>query len=657
VTTIVITPDENFLAYVLCSLSQIARFGRRADGVVLVVPASTPEQNLVDLVSAASRLGIALSVVPLSEADSQCIEQFRPLRRQDVASYATYIRLLIPEVLREHDEVLYLDVDTLIRAPLDELLEWKLREPLAAVTELDGSGEHLFGTSQTPYFNGGILRMSLERLRGLKLWEAAQDVLSKRQDIRWYDQDVLNVLFEGRFDSLPLTFNVSDRLVRQNLGLPLFEDPAIVHFNGGTKPWQPNATSRFAREWQKLDAETRAAMQVHHAAQSSGPADYARSDSLVSAYAKRRAQGHGKLSSLARVILPADAKASAQRAAQLARRSALGATRNVLGNLERIERRLNGTSAPGLRSDARAVAQARAVSVLAGRKGLPPDEGSHELDLMVSVARSGTNALGVALQQSCAELNWMNELYLGAGWSQLQAGELAEVYPWFVSQSPELIASMPRAERIEAFRSFKTKVSEHAVDLTKAILRKRSGRTLIKIFPEQLNASALEEILAVFRPRLLFVRREMIFTHVSRLRASHRDACESTFAKSWMNTDLTEVEFAVDERQALQYAAHCDDWFDSVEVLAEGLGLQGAWVTYRGLFATGDDVARLELLYPGATFAKTPGSKGLQSTMLVQDRKTDPSVLALIKAVASLSTFAQAQLLRLPGRHASSADT
>ena len=66
-TTIVLAADERYLPYVPCTLAQISRFGRRADGVVLVVPQSVTMEDLDEVNGAATRHDVALDVVRASE--------------------------------------------------------------------------------------------------------------------------------------------------------------------------------------------------------------------------------------------------------------------------------------------------------------------------------------------------------------------------------------------------------------------------------------------------------------------------------------------------------------------------------------------------------------------------------------------------------------
>ena len=644
-TSIVITPDEYYLPYVPCLLAQIARYGQRAESVIIVVPAETQCNSLTDIKSVATMHDISLDIVPLSQRDGLRIAGFTPMHYHGSPSYFTYSRLLLAEILPHHDDVLYLDIDILVRGPLDDLIAWKLHHPLGAVPELIGTGAHLFGTSQLAYFNGGILRMSLERMRQERLWEQSQDILTTRKDIRWYDQDVLNILFRERFDSLPLTFNVSDMLIRRQLGLPIFDDPAVVHFNGPTKPWHQAAISSFSREWRKRNSEVAAALLLREHVAGLHNADINEADNRPSSFYVSCAQGHGRLISIARSLLPANAK-------RLAKKSASAAVDRLVCRLEYIQNYLQPFPQPMLSTPGKTTKPARQKNSYNRQKMSSGIDQERGLDLLISVARSGTNALGAVLQSSRPDVHWMNELYLGVGWANLREGELASQFPWFTNHGPASIEGISPRDRPAAFRSFAETMSTHAVDLTAKILESRQGRTLIKIFPDQLRGEVLEDIMRVFRPRLLFVRREMIFTYVSRLRAIQLDECEGTFAKSWRDNDLTDVQYAIDERKALQYAAQCNSWFDCLENLANDLGLYSTWLTYSGLFTTGAEVPLLQAFYPGHTLlTASPDSGGLQSSLKVQDRRTDASVLGMLKAFSALSASAQAQLLQLPGNH------
>lgn len=313
-TSIVLAADEQYLPYVVCTLSQLARFGRGADGVTLLVPATAALDGLADLAAAATLHGVALDVVPVSE--------LAPMRASGLLidsehiSYFTYVKLLLAERLPRLDDVLYLDIDTLIRAPLDPLLSWELRHPLAAVEELGRNSRRMFGTSRDAYFNAGVLRMSLSRMRRERVWEQAQEILATQRGLRFQDQDVLNLIFRSRFDILPCTYNMFDSLSLVNRDLWNMRDPALVHFAGPIKPWHRAAESGFAREWRRQYS------QALRASAYSGPPTID-SDAAV----QRPSPRNGGASGLARRMIPTPVR----RAARSALRRVLD---RIIGRLE-----------------------------------------------------------------------------------------------------------------------------------------------------------------------------------------------------------------------------------------------------------------------------------------------------------------------------------
>ena len=610
-TAVVMAADEHYLPYVRCSFAQLSRFGRRAEGVTLVVPAGVDSELLADVHATASVHGVQLDVVPVSELDvlsaRQVITDYRHV------THHTYCKVLLAEVLPHLDEVLYLDVDTLIRVPLDDLLAWRLTNPLGAVAELGDAGVHLFGTPRPPYFNAGVLRMSLRRFREEQVWDRAQQLFG-HHEITLQDQDVLNQIFMNRFDSLPQTFNVFDDLAHNHKELAILRDPAIVHFCGATKPWHPAARTPFAREWRRWYAQAT----FSPAARGYGPVEYGE---------KRSAEpGRPILAGLARRTLPASARRAAKSAAS-------DLVDRALVRLDDIRSTLSRPPAPS---------HMPSWGTLSELTEAPPDE-DHHLDLMISVPGSGTNALGEAIRHSRPDVNWISELYSGAP-RDLNDGELAARFPWFAAGDPEVRQSLSPGERARATGDFVAKMNEHVVELTQAVIETRTGRALIKVFPGQLHPSALGKLLAAFRPRLLILRRDLVFTYISSLRA--------TQANSWRESDLPEVPPVVRDQDALNYAMRSDSWINGVAGLARSLRLQTTWLTYAGLFSTGDDVRQLAAFYPGAPIPVDVRSGSLQSSMAIQDHRTDASVLAMVRAVSSLSATAQTNLLRLPGNPA-----
>jgi len=188
---------------------------------------------------------------------------------------AAYLTLYLPELLPDSKKILYLDHDVLIRddrffslwdIPLDNKL-------LAAVPTI---GVPFIGSKkgipnwrdlgldpQARMFNSGIVLFDLERCRKENLTKrAVQYAESEGHNTRLADQQTLNVVLNGNWKSLPLIFNAAMKVLNDNSGVFSLwkkedveiarDNPCIVHFLGGSKPWHLKCKTKFTSEWRDV---------------------------------------------------------------------------------------------------------------------------------------------------------------------------------------------------------------------------------------------------------------------------------------------------------------------------------------------------------------------------------------------------------------------
>ena len=165
-------------------------------------------------------------------------------------------RLLLPEVLADLDRVVYLDADTLVLQPLDELWRTPLEgralgavrnvvEP-AMVARLTALGV----PDPSRYLNSGVLVMDLERMRRNRSAAALLRCVHERGgELLWVDQDALNLVLGDDWHELHPRWNAQNSLwdwsdwAADVLGADRAEqargDPAVLHFEGPwlCKPW------------------------------------------------------------------------------------------------------------------------------------------------------------------------------------------------------------------------------------------------------------------------------------------------------------------------------------------------------------------------------------------------------------------------------------
>ena len=167
------------------------------------------------------------------------------------------LRLFAPRILPENiDQILYLDVDTVISSSLNELATMKLDEEtaLAAVKDLvrfdDYSRLGIDGNKHT-YFNSGVMLLNMAYWRKHNIGDKCLQQLVKHSTLyKFPDQDALNVVCEGKTAYLHPKYNcllffyarkeflkARVRTEEYDRVLEAIEQPAIIHYVFVNKPW------------------------------------------------------------------------------------------------------------------------------------------------------------------------------------------------------------------------------------------------------------------------------------------------------------------------------------------------------------------------------------------------------------------------------------
>jgi len=166
-------------------------------------------------------------------------------------SEATYYRLYIEDLVPCYvNEILYLDCDVVcLTSPLKELQKLSKRikstEQIIAVhTELfraEENEEIFLNLEDTlkKYFNAGVMYIDLQRWRDFAIQQKAEIIIKEKQDnLTYWDQDVLNILFNGNYFELDEKFNFKiggNNYFDESVSVPY--DTVFVHYMGSKKPW------------------------------------------------------------------------------------------------------------------------------------------------------------------------------------------------------------------------------------------------------------------------------------------------------------------------------------------------------------------------------------------------------------------------------------
>lgn len=186
--------------------------------------------------------------------------RLRRLVIYDHFGVVAYFRILIPDLLPGSvHRAIYLDCDTLVLDDVGKLWDSDLRgRCLGAVQDLFlprleiGLRRHrsLGLPGRAKYFNSGVLVMDLDRWRSGNIGEKVLDHIERnREYIRFPDQDGLNAVLAGKWTEIDVRWNSPLHVLMfrswksspydRKTYFDLLSRPAVVHFTGGPKPWQP----------------------------------------------------------------------------------------------------------------------------------------------------------------------------------------------------------------------------------------------------------------------------------------------------------------------------------------------------------------------------------------------------------------------------------
>lgn len=205
------------------------------------------------------------------------------LKAKEHISTETYYRFLILDILKMYPKVIYLDCDMIIRHDISELYDVELGDNMiAAVIDPDFAGQCNGANTDTlsycrdvlklkdplDYFQAGVLvfhvKKMIEKISVQKLFE-----MSDIGDYKYSDQDILNIVCEGKITYLDMRWNVLtdnnnyrwQHVIKSapNYIMDAYEiarkNPYIIHYAGASKPWK-NPQDDFAKEFWKVARST-----------------------------------------------------------------------------------------------------------------------------------------------------------------------------------------------------------------------------------------------------------------------------------------------------------------------------------------------------------------------------------------------------------------
>ena len=166
-------------------------------------------------------------------------------------SEATYFRLFIEDYIdKSHDFLIYLDADvvciknpipyfnSIIQSMIDnDFTVAAMNDP--SMPEIDERSINL-GIKSGRYFNAGVMIINYSKWidQDIKT-KSTQIIKEKKEKLILWDQDVLNIIFDGKFQNIDQEFNYRmDILNFSDKEISSIQNNVyLIHYFGKSKPW------------------------------------------------------------------------------------------------------------------------------------------------------------------------------------------------------------------------------------------------------------------------------------------------------------------------------------------------------------------------------------------------------------------------------------
>lgn len=265
---VVFATDEEYLPITAVALTSVAAnfLDDRKLRVFILVDRPMPGDDANRFRQLSEKYKIELQEVVVSAAD------FASVRTTRGISSATYFRLCMHLALpTDVEKIVYLDSDMIILGDIAELFDTDLSgETLFAGAEDYNSIAHRksYKTPATSVnLNAGVLVCNIKSMREMDFLGVVTDYIQRNQYLIFHgDQQILNHLFNSRMKYIHIRWNMHGQLfephwVANNMSTRALisaadiaagcDDPGIVHYNGGMKPWNGGAHPK-RRDWYRF---------------------------------------------------------------------------------------------------------------------------------------------------------------------------------------------------------------------------------------------------------------------------------------------------------------------------------------------------------------------------------------------------------------------
>ena len=246
------TVDDNYVKYAIVMLASLFENNRDRNFNVFIVHNNLTKDKTIKVQAFFRKYKHKLNLLDITPFLS-----YLPINTPVThhVTIATYFRLFLPVVLPlEIQKVLFLDPDIIIRKDIYPLWKIDITHYSHAAVLNPKSREYFATLTASPdkvdYFNAGVILINLHYWRTSNVLKQGCQIINQySENLKFWDQDVLNILFKSKWLRISSTWNATYGIFMEDLNINelmpgedldnLRSDPAIVHFAGAgiSKPW------------------------------------------------------------------------------------------------------------------------------------------------------------------------------------------------------------------------------------------------------------------------------------------------------------------------------------------------------------------------------------------------------------------------------------
>jgi lipopolysaccharide biosynthesis glycosyltransferase len=243
---IVFTIDENYIQHFCVALTSLLENNNQIIGEIYLISELDNNTNLTKTLNFIQRKFNRLVIC--LKLNAKTFDKFKITHH---ISKATYFRLLLADILPSFvDTIIFIDSDIIVNGNIGKLqllnfnvdaqndeISAKNTFYIYAVNhqyeEADLMRLRKLGFKGKKYFNAGIMLINLKKWRDENISKKLIEYAKRyNEDLVWWDQDVLNLVFDDKWMELDFQFNAFGLTENNN------SDYQIIHYTGLSKPWQ-----------------------------------------------------------------------------------------------------------------------------------------------------------------------------------------------------------------------------------------------------------------------------------------------------------------------------------------------------------------------------------------------------------------------------------